>query len=305
MNIPQRSLQAITDDNERRAAAKTNLERALGGYLRTLSGPLDVDQGKLAEIWSDYALTLYDSYAESFAGMEVRWETMFGEAGALTGGEILESVKKAFTQVRVPRPEHWPRPNFARSSEDSPELLNALGDTFAADFSFAWLVDEPWVVNEITSRVQERAGEWKKSSTDPNLVDGFSDLQKSLKRVSEHDPAYKFWESFCHGNHKTEARWISSNVRRAEQGKKFDPQGAIRFVLRLFDNAVAIQLKLVMDLNSAAGCEAELRILSEGSLNYLEQLLKQTGSDEATIQGGDRTSNENSLSVSRERNYRP
>lgn len=57
----------------------------------------------------------------------------------------------------------------------------------------------------------------------------------------------------------------------------------IRFVLRLFDNAVAIQLKLVTDLNTVAGCETELRILSEGSLNYLEQLLRRTGSTEPAI----------------------
>lgn len=58
---------------------------------------------------------------------------------------------------------------------------------------------------------------------------------------------------------------MSEAVRRAIEGKALDPTGAYNFVLKLFDTAAQAQVSLVTDIDSASGCEAELRILAGGS----------------------------------------
>jgi len=284
IDMPHRSLQAITDDNNRRLEAKRDVQSALQAYLANVPRERELDQNTLTEIWSNYALTVYDSFAESFMGLPLRWETVFGETGVLAGGETLEAVKRALTEMRVPRPAHWPPPNLARSADESPEMLREIGDLVVGpNVSFGWLLDEPWFSDEIKARVLERARVWEKSSTEPDLLGAISDLTTSLKRIPADDPAYKSWEAFCHRNQETEAKWVLSIAHRAAQGKRIDPRGAIRFVLRLFDSTVDMQLKLVTDTDSAAGCEEELRILSRGSLDYLERLLKQLGHTDGTI----------------------
>lgn len=271
-----RPLNAISADLERRSEAQKDLKQALQNYVQNLSQAEDLDLSALAEIWGGYAVRLYDSLAESFIGLLVSREATFGDAGLLAGGQTLEDVKKALNTVRLPRPEHWPPAQTSRGPDDDPRLAQFVRKIMFSEVSFGWLRDDPWFWNEIRDRVRERVRQWMDSSTKPDRLHAISDLGVALKRISPEDPGYKVWEAFCRASHKIEAQWISDAAGRALEGKPLDPSGAFRFVLNLFDTAVEAQVALVTDTESAAACEAELRMLASRSPEYFETLLTGT-----------------------------
>jgi hypothetical protein len=108
-------------------------------------------------------------------------------------------------------------------------------------------------------------------------LDFIPDLSTSLNRISADNPNCGIWKAFCLKNHDAQARSVVYFALQASHKKPPDPEEAMRFALSIFDNAATAQIALVSDLESAAGCETELRKLVGGCLDYMEAFLTQTG----------------------------
>jgi len=158
---PRRPLKWISDDQDRRAQAKKDLEIALQSYTKAVSRERELDLQPLAEIWCQYVVAMYDSLAESYQGLPGDPKVLFGESGVLAGGQTRFELEADIKRLRVPRPEHWPDPEIYRDG-DSPKIRRAMRRILVGkDVGFAYLLDEPWFLGQITDCLGERVQHWK------------------------------------------------------------------------------------------------------------------------------------------------
>ena len=158
---PRRPLTFIGEDQDRRAQAKSELEFALQSYTKAVSRERELDLQPLSEIWCQYAGTIYDSLAQSYHGLPGNPQALFGESGVMAGGQTRAEVEEDLKRVRVARPEHWPDPEIYRDG-DSPKIRRAMrGILVGEDVGFAYLLDEPWFMGQITDCLAERVQHWK------------------------------------------------------------------------------------------------------------------------------------------------
>src|ERR1035438_8996393 len=66
---PRRPLKWISDDQDRRAQAKKDLELAPQSYTKAVPRERELDLSSLSEIWCQYAGAIYDSLAQSYHGL--------------------------------------------------------------------------------------------------------------------------------------------------------------------------------------------------------------------------------------------
>jgi hypothetical protein len=166
-DVPRPDLKAIRADQDRRVEAKKDLIQALQSYTQTLSCERDADQQELAAIWGPYAEALYDSLAETYQGLAVDPDTLFGEAGVLAGGQTMADVQNDLKKVRVGRPDQWPA------------TRDPLAD---GSVSFAWLADEPWFLDEVRNRLSAGARHWK--DTQASTKGAMIELPKLPERIA-------------------------------------------------------------------------------------------------------------------------
>jgi hypothetical protein len=162
----RRPLKAIRDDETRRVEAKKYLQETLQNYVQTVP---HLDLNRLAEIWGQYAAALYDSLAESYRGLPVDAEALFGEMGVLAGGQTLAGVAEDIKRIRIRRPEHWPDPQLSRDGTDSPELHRELRDLLVGEYvSFTLLDEDQWFRGQLSDSVAERIQKWKGTFAKPD-----------------------------------------------------------------------------------------------------------------------------------------
>jgi hypothetical protein len=157
-------LRVIREDLERRAEAKENLTLALTSYFDELPrDPAGLPSSivMLAEIWSRYAITLFDSLAERhFCEPQIETETLFGESGELYGGTTIMDVKDTLTKLKVRPGRGWPAPKFSQDGDslDMQRTMRELARTVAdSPYSFSWLLLDEWFMVQIRDRVRARA----------------------------------------------------------------------------------------------------------------------------------------------------
>jgi hypothetical protein len=145
------SLEAVANDEERRANARKNLVRALQSYIDKLDNANERDAHRETEIFCDYARENYASRAEPYLTAMPRMDpAMLFETGDLTQrrdpaglptiGDVFDLAKR----IRVRRPDHWPdRIKFVPGeTAEMKDILRAI--TKREYESFEWLLEEPW-----------------------------------------------------------------------------------------------------------------------------------------------------------------